>query len=638
MKLHYVTIKNFRSIESARIDFIPSCRALIGINESGKTNILHALRLLSGEFDIAPDDVREPGRNEPPIDEAMIRFVFQLTKLDKQGISNSIWTSVLAPSKTQPFIEATNDSLTQVVESIQEGLYRVDLIHAKRSASYWKMKDEEICEGWVVPKATVPGDLKISVPSQADRLLKSIAIAHLESLPQELHHHFEPLSIEQAHKFIGQAVTKWVDSHLPDCLMWSYNDSKLLPPVVPVAEFSNNPAKYETLKQMFLLAGVTDIAGELKDAAAKRNGMRNLLHRVAEAATGHMISVWREYKDIGISIEPNGSNIEISIQDKFNLYDFSRRSDGFKRFITFLFLVSAKTKNRALTDVLYLHDEPDSGLHPSGAKHLLKELVEVSKDNYVVFSTHSIFMIDSKRIDRHYLVRKEKEKTVLTTADSSNFRDEEVLFNALNFSAFEVLRQVNLLFEGWKDKRLFETATSGKSVKAKNLAKRVKHIGFCHAQGVKDVPKVSSLLEMARRDWVVISDGDKVAVEQQKKYEWRDRWFRYDEFSEPHKIETSEDFISSERVIVVLSKVCKRIGVQFDRAFELADEGKLKSIRNFLNQHVKEESMVSGILTEVKNELIDGLKADDIRDCYYSAMDSIVGRLEQLTVTPKPAC
>jgi hypothetical protein len=80
----------------------------------------------------------------------------------------------------------------------------------------------------------------------------------------------------------------------------------------------------------------------------------------------------------------------------------------------------------------------------------MKELIEVLKKNYVVYSTHSIFMIDSNKIDRHYIVKKADENTVLHEANKSNFQDEEVLFKALGFSSFELLKSCNLLFEGWK--------------------------------------------------------------------------------------------------------------------------------------------------------------------------------------------
>ena len=52
MKLKNATIRNFRSIDNQKIEFEPSCRILVGINESGKSNVLKALTLLSNEISI----------------------------------------------------------------------------------------------------------------------------------------------------------------------------------------------------------------------------------------------------------------------------------------------------------------------------------------------------------------------------------------------------------------------------------------------------------------------------------------------------------------------------------------------------------------------------------------------------------
>ena len=114
------------------------------------------------------------------------------------------------------------------------------------------------------------------------------------------------------------------------------------------------------------LAGISEIAAAFIEAGTRPNGLRNLLNRVATRATKHMHSVWKEHRTIRIELAPNGPCIDASVKDEYNLYDFSRRSDGFKRFVTFLLMVSARVKSDQLVDTLYLHDEPDVSLHPRG--------------------------------------------------------------------------------------------------------------------------------------------------------------------------------------------------------------------------------------------------------------------------------
>lgn len=59
MKLDRVQISQFRSIKDLEIRFQPTCRILVGKNESGKSNILKALSLLNDDISIDVSDLRE---------------------------------------------------------------------------------------------------------------------------------------------------------------------------------------------------------------------------------------------------------------------------------------------------------------------------------------------------------------------------------------------------------------------------------------------------------------------------------------------------------------------------------------------------------------------------------------------------
>ena len=154
----------------------------------------------------------------------------------------------------------------------------------------------------------------------------------------------------------------------------------------------------------------------------------------------------------------DGDNIRCSISES-NEYAFQQRSDGFKRFVAFLLTISAQSASGALENCLILIDEPDTGLHPSSARYLRDELLKISERNTVVFSTHSIFMIDHHQINRHLIVKKENEITTIEEASEGNTVKEEVIFNAINYSVFEHLKEFNIIVEGWRDKKLFEIAT-----------------------------------------------------------------------------------------------------------------------------------------------------------------------------------
>ena len=159
------------------------------------------------------------------------------------------------------------------------------------------------------------------------------------------------------------------------------------------------------------------------------------LDRIANKTTNHFRKVWREYRNIEFSLRLDADQIIPGIKE-LNTHDFARRSDGFKRFVTFLLMISVKVKADLLRNTLLLIDEPDTSLHPTGARYLRDELIRISRTNHVVYSTHSIFMIDSGDIGRHLIVKKKGEVTSIESAKESNIAEEEVLYNALGHSVF----------------------------------------------------------------------------------------------------------------------------------------------------------------------------------------------------------
>ncbi len=74
MKLNKINIKNFRSIEEMELILEPRCQIFVGINESGKSNILKAISLLSQDIELDIDDSRILGANEEQAQGKRIKF------------------------------------------------------------------------------------------------------------------------------------------------------------------------------------------------------------------------------------------------------------------------------------------------------------------------------------------------------------------------------------------------------------------------------------------------------------------------------------------------------------------------------------------------------------------------------------
>jgi len=120
-------------------------------------------------------------------------------------------------------------------------------------------------------------------------------------------------------------------------------------------------------------------------------------------------------------------------------------------------------------------------------------------------------MVDRHNIERHLVVKKEKEITHLENAGKTEILDEEILFQALGTSIFEVLKENNLIFEGWTDKKLFSEAIKYvKGPEKEEIKEYLKCKGLTHAYGLKNIKYIASIMELAERcscQWESVPGG-----------------------------------------------------------------------------------------------------------------------------------
>src|SRR5580765_1350483 len=149
MYLSRVAIKNYRSIKQLELGFEPRCRILVGINESGKTNILAALNLLDPKAATTRRDLRERGLQEDPIVEAHVRFIFGFTKDEKSQLTESLKKKFLSKTYKNPVIvtDGVTRTLDQFCES-REGLYVANILTSKKYYSVWSLAKTQLASHW----------------------------------------------------------------------------------------------------------------------------------------------------------------------------------------------------------------------------------------------------------------------------------------------------------------------------------------------------------------------------------------------------------------------------------------------------------------------------------------------------------
>ena len=631
MKLDSAHIVNFRSIKSARITFAPPCLVLVGVNEAGKSNVLKALSAL-GEFTPGKDDVREALLNEEPVARAFIEFYFSLTSLEVQTVLNQLKKLVLQKTSRQC---ATTNGVTHDLGSFvsrrANGVFHVDVIKQKKLAQYWAIgKEWHLAAGWVKPSEACPEEL--TLPDGV--VLRKAKLLFRSDYPDVSDEYLKPAEITDLASAVGGTIAEFIKTNLPNVVSWQYSDRNLLPASISIEEFKDDPKTCVPLMNMFRLAGYQDIAREIDAVMGEsRNRIENFFARVATSTTEHFQTVWKEHKSVSFTLRPDGQFLIPGVREA-NVFNFAQRSDGFKRFVSFLLSVSANVKSGDLTNCLLLVDEPDISLHPSGARFLRDELIKISDSNTVIYSTHSVFMIDRDKIERHLIVKKEGEKTDVAVANDENMFSEEVILNALGSSVFEALRERNLVFEGWKDKQLFVVATSRFPAGFAKLRSAFKSVGLCYGRGAKNIKSITPLLELAQRDCLIVTDGDQPAKDRQKEHRadhGYGTWLRYDELlpSAPADV-TSEDFIKLSAFVPKL----EQMQVTHPALSKFVDDqtrsvGRLRVLDKWLVTAGLDKDQRKSAITEIKDYVSDNLKPADIELDYYELLKALAERLEE---------
>lgn len=622
MKLSRAEIKNFRSIADLKLSFEPQCRVLLGINESGKSNILRALHLLDPSVAVQASDLRIERMDEPQVTSGWVRFVFELSADEASELTESICEKIEKTSLSQPLFETERGVLTAIqwVEEPHQGLYLVSLPSGKRSSTSWAAAaSTKIVPGWVRNKSGAPyeftnGELKFVIAPSAFAWVGDA----LGTMPEAL----EQATTAQLYSLLTEKIGVVVARELPACIFWRYSDQYLLPSSVDINAFCSAPNNCVPLKSMFELAGY-DIPTLLETInKARLQGQyrySQILEKAANAATQHIRNIWKDYRSVRLKLEPNGEMLSPIVTDDQVPLDMANRSDGFKRFVSFLLQVSAKVQTQELQDALILVDEPEIALHPSGCRHLLEELVKIGETNATVFSTHSIFMIDKDVIERHLVVEKKNEVTTVWKAEKSRIQDEEVLYSAMGYSVFETLKHKNVIFEGWRDKYIY-TVVKGAMVRSdQDLKNRMESIGVTHASGVKDISNVAKFMELAGRPCLIISDADAPAIQYKKQYEdptaWGE-WYTLQDVFGAGPIVTAEDLLTHAAIIKRANKFRSSIpGLQ--AATEELFGGMHPTI-NTLTAWVQTAGVngqaLKDAVTSLKATLFESLKRSEIRD------------------------
>ncbi len=472
MELLRFKVTNFRSVADSNWVSADRVTALIGVNESGKTNLLLPLWKLNPAHDgdiEANSDYPKSLYTEIRKNPGEYRFIEAIFNSESHAAEIAKLTG--APSKN--FNEVS-------VSKYYDGRYAVTFPHYETpnsigSDAYSRILDEAFVQ--ISEIDDVEGDA-----SKSDCLRKIESgkkkIGASEEISRELAEEIvEELRIGDGQaddSGAGEILQKYANSlatlsevfellepgdnpsvfdyfmdHIPSFVYYSnYGnlDSEIyLPHVIENRKRKDltgrQAAKVRTLNVLFKFVDLEpeeilelgkDFRGppnqpqpteeQIAAVAEKKRTRSMLLQAAGTKLTGRFHDWWKQ-GNYTFRFEADGDHFRIWVKDERRPaeVELEGRSTGLQWFLSFylVFLVESMGNHR---NCILLLDEPGVSLHPLAQMDLTKFFDSLSGDNQLLYTTHSPFLIDANRLD---LARKVYVDNDGTTKATGNLRQGE---------------------------------------------------------------------------------------------------------------------------------------------------------------------------------------------------------------------
>ena len=255
---------------------------------------------------------------------------------------------------------------------------------------------------------------------------------------------------------------------------------------------------------------------EIAEIAEKKRE-RSILLQSAETSLTKQFRDWWKQGDYRFELQADGNHFRIWVSDdrRPEKIELESRSTGLQWFLSFylVFLVESLGEHK---DAVLLLDEPGLSLHPLAQRDLSSFFDNLSKTNRIIYTAHSPFLVDADRIDR---ARKVYVAADGTTKATSNLRHTEAngeqpgaayaVYSALGLNVAEslLIGCQPVIVEGASDQH-YLTAIKSLLIAGGKIAPQ-RELVFPPAGGAKTTKIVASIL--TGRDEalpVVLLDGD----------------------------------------------------------------------------------------------------------------------------------
>ena len=553
MRLISFRVKKYRSIEdSGEIHIDENVTTFVGINESGKTNVMRALKKINHVEDTDFDDLIEHpmwhfGNFDP--DEIFVTATFKLNDDEKQQI-NKI-SNGQTPLEEIRFSRKKNMKLICHLDTDQESIH-FDVFHRNYLQPVLKILhliDPTLLENGQEHKDAVinmlqsvgqgfEDEINIRQPEILTIIKQNLENfqAELPAIPNNVLQKDEINSIlEKINSEVLEDSTEQIKNYLikeiPRFIYFENTaivDSRIHLPTFIKKLDSNDLDEDEKTAKTLLDLGNLDakelyrLSREGEDRVQVRKNKERLeqLSGLASKKVSEQIDkIWNQ----------NDHDIEFRVQgDDFRVWVINRkdgtklqleeRSRGYQWYFSFYTIFNVESEGRH-KDAIILLDEPALFLHTIGQEDFLKNVLpRLAEKNQILYTTHSPFMVDLTRPDNIHTVTLKKTDLENQTVQMVSHISDEVwdsdrralfpLQSALHYTIAQsmFIGKKNLIVEGVTDFWLLNSVSNILESAGKTHLRD--DFVFVPAGGATKTAIFASMFKSQNLDVAVVLDAD----------------------------------------------------------------------------------------------------------------------------------
>jgi predicted ATP-dependent endonuclease of OLD family len=404
MRFIYFRIRNFRGLQDAKIDLLPSGAnvfTLIGLNESGKTTVLEAI----STFQIRGGDEKSLYQAKP----AQIDPATFVPKHEKATFTGDI--------TVEAEIEFEEDEKQVCIEWAEsQGSVRInatsvpDRFIVTRGHRFENGDKVSAINQWSLTiTGKTKGSRKEAKLKANEKAWQAFCAMVALKLPEIVY--FPTFLFEQPDKIVLNPT----DSEKPADRIYRNiieNIGKSLDrPIDVETNIVDRILTPETVGEAFM--GLFSLSNN------RQQQIESAVSQISHHLSATVLSRWSKIfggstsdKEIrlklGVDQHSDGDPriyVQFSIRDGIQPYDISERSLGFRWFFSFLLFTLYRTAGSTSRKTLFLLDEPASNLHAGAQTQLLDSFPRIATGgSAIMYSTHSHYMINPEWLDQALII------------------------------------------------------------------------------------------------------------------------------------------------------------------------------------------------------------------------------------------